>query len=80
MQDRSSRPSSQPNRTPQPLVRKVVHLRWKQRLGPVAIADRVGLARAAAGSQGGGSRGSRSSFQNVFSANRFRLLGPIWAG
>jgi len=44
MQDRSSRPGSQPNRTPQPLVRKIVHLRWNQRLGPVAIADRVGLA------------------------------------
>ena len=44
MQDRSSRPHSQPNRTPQPLVRKIVHLRWKQRLGPVAIADKVGLA------------------------------------
>ena len=44
MQDRSSRPASQPKRTPQPLVRKIVHLRWKQRLGPVAIADRVGLA------------------------------------
>ena len=25
-----------PNRTPQPVVRKIVHLRWKQRLGPVA--------------------------------------------
>jgi transposase InsO family protein len=44
MQDRSSRPASQPNRTPQPLVRKIVHLRWKQRLGPVAIGDKVGLA------------------------------------
>ncbi len=44
MQDRSSRPGSQPNRTPQPLVRKIVHLRWKQRLGPVTIADRLGLA------------------------------------
>ena len=44
MADRSSRPGSQPNRTPQPLVRKIVHLRWKQRLGPVAIADKVGLA------------------------------------
>ena len=44
MQDRSSRPGSQPNRTSQPLVRKIVHLRWKQRLGPVAIADKVGLA------------------------------------
>ena len=44
MQDRSSRPGSQPNRTPQPLVRKIVHLRWKQRLGPVAIAGKTGLA------------------------------------
>jgi hypothetical protein len=26
------------------MVRKIVHLRWKQRLGPVQIADRVGLA------------------------------------
>ena len=25
-------------------MRKIVHLRWKQRLGPVAIAARVGLA------------------------------------
>jgi transposase InsO family protein len=44
MRDRSSRPRRCPRRTPQPLVRKVVHLRWKQRLGPVAIADRLGLA------------------------------------
>ena len=44
MQDRSSRPHWQPNRTPRAPVRKFVHLRWKQRLGPVAIADRVGLA------------------------------------
>ena len=26
------------------MVRKIVHLRWKQRLGPVQIADRVALA------------------------------------
>jgi transposase InsO family protein len=44
MADRSSRPASSPRRTPQPVVRRVVHLRWKQRLGPVAIAGRVGLA------------------------------------
>jgi len=44
MLDRSSRPHRQPAKTPQPLVRKIVHLRWKQRLGPVAIADKVGLA------------------------------------
>jgi transposase InsO family protein len=44
MADRSSRPHHSPRRTPQPIVRKIVHLRWKQRLGPVAIAARVGLA------------------------------------
>jgi transposase len=44
MADRSSRPHRQPNRTGQPLVRKIVHLRWKQRLGPVAIADQTGLS------------------------------------
>ena len=43
MLDRSSRPHRQPNRTPQPVVRKIVHLRWKQRLGPVEIADRLGM-------------------------------------
>ncbi len=44
MADRSCRPHHSPRRTPQPLVRRIVHLRWKQRLGPVAIAGRVGLA------------------------------------
>ncbi|WP_405094185.1 IS481 family transposase [Micromonospora sp. NBC_01392] len=43
MADRSSRPSHSPNRTCQPLVRKVVHLRCKQRLGPVQIAGRLGM-------------------------------------
>ena len=43
MLDRSSRPHHQPNRTPLPVVRKIVHLRWKQRLGPVEIADRLGM-------------------------------------
>ena len=43
MLDRSSAPHHQPNRTPQPVVRKIVHLRWKQRLGPVEIADRLGM-------------------------------------
>ena len=43
MNDRSSKPHRQPNRTPQPVVRKIVHLRWKQRLGPVQIADRLGM-------------------------------------
>jgi transposase InsO family protein len=44
MGDRSSRPRHQPNRTPAPVVRKIVHLRWKQRLGPVEIGDRLGMA------------------------------------
>ena len=44
MVDRSSRPRTSPRRTPQPVVRRIVHLRWKQRLGPVAIAGHVGLA------------------------------------
>jgi transposase len=44
MADRSSRPHHSPRRTPAPVVRKVVHLRCKQRLGPAQIAPRVGLA------------------------------------
>jgi transposase InsO family protein len=44
MGDASSRPRRSPNRTPQPVVRKIVHLRWKQRLGPVQIAAQVGVA------------------------------------
>ncbi len=43
MADRSSRPQHQPNRTPAPMVRKIVHLRWKQRLGPVEIGDRLAM-------------------------------------
>jgi hypothetical protein len=43
MLDRSSRPHRQPNRTPVRVVRKIVHLRWKQRLGPVEIGDRLGM-------------------------------------
>ena len=43
MADRSSAPHSQPHRTPRPIVRKIVHLRWKHRLGPVQIADKLGM-------------------------------------
>jgi transposase InsO family protein len=43
MDDRSSRPHRSPNRTPQHLVRKIVHLRWKKRLGPVAIGAQLGI-------------------------------------
>ena len=38
MADRSSRPYCSPGRTPTPVVGKVVHLRWHQRLGPAQMA------------------------------------------
>ncbi len=41
LHDRSSRPLRQPTRTPLPLVRKIVHVRWKRRLGPLGIASVV---------------------------------------
>jgi transposase InsO family protein len=44
MADRSSRPHHSPYRTPAPLVRRIVQLRWRQRLGPAQIAPQVGLA------------------------------------
>jgi transposase InsO family protein len=44
MVDASSRPHRSPTRTPAPVVRRVVHLRWKHRLGPVQIAEQTGLA------------------------------------
>ncbi|MHC5795472.1 IS481 family transposase [Lacisediminihabitans sp. FW035] len=43
VQDRSSRPHRSPNRTSQEIVRKIVHLRWKKRLGPVGIGARLGV-------------------------------------
>jgi transposase InsO family protein len=43
MNDRSSARHTQARRTPQPVVRKIVHLRWKQRLGPVQIGARLGV-------------------------------------
>ena len=44
MGDASCRPRHSPHATPQPVIRKIVHLRWKQRLGPVQIAWQVGVA------------------------------------
>lgn len=44
MSDRSSRPHRSPNKTPAPVVRKIVHHRTKKRLGPVQIAPLVGVA------------------------------------
>jgi transposase InsO family protein len=41
MADRSSRPRSCPNKTSAQLVRRIVRLRWRHRLGPIQIADRL---------------------------------------
>jgi transposase InsO family protein len=43
MAERSSRPHSSPTKTPPQLVRQIVRLRWRHRLGPVQIAGRLGL-------------------------------------
>lgn len=43
MSDRSSRPHRSPCRTGQIVVRKIVHLRWKHRLSPLAIASRLSM-------------------------------------
>ena len=44
MADRSSRPRTCPHQTPAPLVRQIVRLRWRHRLGPVQIGGELGLA------------------------------------
>ena len=44
MVDRSSRPCSSPNRTPEHLKREIVRMRWRHRLGPVQIGGRLGVA------------------------------------
>jgi transposase InsO family protein len=43
MADRSSRPHSSPSKTPEPVVRRIVRLRWRHRLGPVQIAGRLNM-------------------------------------
>ena len=43
MADRSSRPRTCPTQTTGPVVRKIVKLRWRHRLGPLQIAGRLGL-------------------------------------
>jgi hypothetical protein len=43
MADRSSRPRTSPTRTPPEVVRRIVGLRWRHRLGPVQIAGRLGM-------------------------------------
>ena len=44
MADRSSRPRRQPTRTPPGVVRRIVSLRRRHRLGPVQLADQLGMA------------------------------------
>lgn len=44
MADRSSRPHTSPARTSPEMVRRIVGLRWRHRLGPVQIAGRLGMA------------------------------------
>ena len=46
MADRSSRPHHSPNRTPGSVVRRIVVLRWRHRLGPVQISGRLGVPAA----------------------------------
>lgn len=43
MIDRPSARHGQHAKTPQPVVRKIVHLRWKHRLGPVQIAAKLDM-------------------------------------
>lgn len=43
MTDRSSRPHTSPTRTSHQMVRQIVRLRWRHRLGPVQIAGRLGM-------------------------------------
>ena len=44
MVDRSSRPHHSPHKTPQHVVKAIVALRWRHRLGPVQIAGRLSLS------------------------------------
>jgi transposase InsO family protein len=43
MCDRSSRPHRSPNRTSQKVLRRIVDLRWRHRLSPLAIASRLSM-------------------------------------
>jgi hypothetical protein len=44
MTDRSSRPHRSPTKTSPDVVRRIVRLRWRQRLGPVQIAGQLGVS------------------------------------
>lgn len=43
MTDRSSRPHSMPTRTPLPVVKRIIGLRWRGRHGPAQIASELGM-------------------------------------
>lgn len=43
MADRSSRPRRSPTKTSPDVVRRIVRLRWRKRLGPVQIAGQLGV-------------------------------------
>lgn len=43
MADRSSRPHASPTKTAPALMRRIVDLRWRKRLGPVQIAGQLGV-------------------------------------
>ena len=43
MADRSSRPRTSPTKTAPEIVKRIVRLRWRKRLGPVQIGGRLGL-------------------------------------
>jgi transposase InsO family protein len=44
MADRSSRPHTCPTKTPDQVMRQIVRLRWRQRLGPLQIGGQLDLA------------------------------------
>lgn len=46
MYDRSSRPHRSPNRTAEPIKRKIVALRWRQHLSPQASGSRLNMPAA----------------------------------
>lgn len=43
MADRSSRPRSMPTKTAPAVVKRIVDIRWRRRLGPVQIAGELGM-------------------------------------
>ena len=43
MADRSSRPRSMPTKTRPEVVKRIVKIRWRRRLGPVQIAGELGM-------------------------------------